>query len=129
MTDQPAPQPTPGPYLREGKSVYALNLQGTNRFYCNLQGGGANPAPESELIAVAELFATSWATADECDRLKVALELALDALDNSLRSAGTSVAGYLATRKLMAKAQTQGRAVLDEARQSPVGQSPEGVGG
>ena len=40
------------------------------------------------------------------------LELALSAFDNSLRSAGTSTAGFIATRKLMAKAQNQARAVL-----------------
>ena len=54
----------------------------------------------------------------ERDGLVEALELALSALDNSLRSAGTSTAGFIATRKLMAKAQTQGRAVLSEARKS-----------
>ena len=57
--------------------------------------------------------------AAERDRLLVGngelvkvLELALSAFDNSLRSAGTSTAGFIATRKLMAKAQNQARAAI-----------------
>ena len=38
--------------------------------------------------------------------LVAALELAESALDNSLRSADTSTAGFIATRKLMARAHT-----------------------
>ena len=41
-----------------------------------------------------------------------ALRLALSALDNSLRSAGSSTAGFIASRKLMAKAQSEARAAL-----------------
>lgn len=46
------------------------------------------------------------------ERLEAALGLAEKAFDNALRSAGTSVAGFIATRKLMARAQTAARAAL-----------------
>ena len=45
-------------------------------------------------------------------KLREALKLALSAFDNSLRSAGTSTAGFIATRKLMAKAQSAAKAAL-----------------
>ena len=48
--------------------------------------------------------------------LLAALKLALSSFDNSLRSAGTSTAGFIANRKLMAKAQTQARTAIAKAR-------------
>jgi hypothetical protein len=55
----------------------------------------------------------------ECDRLRAsnavlveALELALAAIDNSLRSAGSSTAGFIAARRLMAKAEKAARAAM-----------------
>ena len=49
-----------------------------------------------------------------------ALELAKRALNNSLRSAGSSTAGFIASRiasrKLMAAAEQKARAALDKAR-------------
>ena len=112
---------------------------------------------DAEDEANANLLAASWETAAERDRLVkdrdswkmlacssnarcarlvvenkglvVALKLALSVFDNSLRSAGTSTAGFIASRKLMSKAQCTARAVLLGARKPLVGQSPEGVGG
>jgi hypothetical protein len=62
---------TPGPYIREGETVYALEHQGdfekdgsprmVNRFYCQVQGVGKNRgAGIEERIATAQLFAASW---------------------------------------------------------------------
>ena len=34
------PEHTPLPWIREGRTIYALNEQGTNRFYCHVQPGG-----------------------------------------------------------------------------------------
>ena len=48
-------------------------------------------------------------------QLLEALELALSAFDNSLRSAGTSTAGFIATRKLLAKAQKAATAAIKAA--------------
>lgn len=53
-------------------------------------------------------------TALEKQLLK-ALELALSAFDNSLRSAGTSTAGFIASRRLMAKAQREARVAVKVA--------------
>ena len=48
---------------------------------------------------------------DSTDLLK-ALQMAENALDNALRSEGISTGGYIATRQLMAEAQTHARKVI-----------------
>jgi len=50
------------------------------------------------------------------DELVAALELADSALDNTLRSAGTSTAGFIAARRLVAKAQIAVIAALEKAK-------------
>ena len=79
------------------------------------------PALDDKSTRIDKIF-HAIETAAERDRLVVekvklveALQLAFSAIDNSLRSAGASTAGFIATRKLMAKAQDQVRAALDEA--------------
>jgi len=67
----------------------------------------------------AHIIANAPARDRLCEELADALELADKALDNALRSAGTSVAGFIATRKLMAKAQAAGRAALKAAGRAP----------
>lgn len=52
------------------------------------------------------------------NQLVAALVLAESALDNANRSAGTSVAGFLASRKLMARAHTQVRDALAAAKEA-----------
>lgn len=66
----------------------------------------------SETLANARLIASA-------PDLLEALETATIALDNALRSAGTSTAGYIATRKLMAKAKTEARAAIAQATETP----------
>ena len=117
MTDQPAAQPTPWEWVRveDAGCVTEWTLEGPDvlcRFW--------HDKPPSDH---ALLLAAAPNTAAERDRLvKVnerlagALALALSAFDNSLRSAGTSTAGFIATRKLMNKAEAAARAALAEAR-------------
>ena len=117
MTEQPA-KPTPGPWRVE------LMKRTTGWLIHGPQGESITDGPiwtesfAAESKANAYLIAGAPETAAERDKLLDVLELALSAIDNSLRSAGPSTAGFIATRKLMALAQTQGRAVLDEARKS-----------
>ena len=70
-------KPTPGPYLRDGATVYALtensstlprqrrNVPFVNRFSAQVRGGGGKDgAPADELAAVAELFRKAPEMAD-----------------------------------------------------------------
>ena len=53
---------TPEPYLREGKTVYALTDFGRgpeNRWTALVQGDGQRRCPEQEVLAVAALFQAS----------------------------------------------------------------------
>lgn len=45
---------TPGPWKREGRSIYALNDKGTNRFFCHVHPGhipGFDPEETQEANA------------------------------------------------------------------------------
>ena len=48
-------------------------------------------------------------------KMVVALELARSAITNSLGGAGTSTAGFIATRRLMAKAQKAATVAIEAA--------------
>ena len=54
---------TPQEWLRDGTTVYALNVEGTNRFSAQVQGGwatsGRNRTEASELEANARLIAAA----------------------------------------------------------------------
>jgi len=68
-----APVFTPGPWRLDGSSsIYALNLEGPNRFYANVQSGwstaGRNRTSEAELAANAHLIAAAPELLDQCER-------------------------------------------------------------
>tara|TARA_R110000822_G_scaffold38988_2_gene107533 strand:+ start:2262 stop:2603 length:342 start_codon:yes stop_codon:yes gene_type:complete len=59
MTDKP--QHTPGPWLVENKTVYALNVSDTNRFSALIQGGFINQSRDGgfERTSEGELLANA----------------------------------------------------------------------
>ena len=82
-----APVFTPGPWRLDGSSsIYALNLEGPNRFYANVQSGwstaGRNRTSEAELAANAHLIAAA-------PELLEALEKAESLFDHTFAMGGT----------------------------------------
>lgn len=59
---------TPGPWIRDGRTVYALNAKNFNRFYFSVMD---SHTPESELLAVAAL---AQAAPDLLEALELILE-------------------------------------------------------
>ncbi len=111
MTDQPA-APTPGPYTTDPDFLHevVLGADGVMVADCNIL-----PRDENINRANARLFAASWATAAERDRLvKVneGLVKALEALLRETELAGNANADDYGWPTVI----PQARAALDEAR-------------
>jgi hypothetical protein len=86
-------EPTPGPWLRDGTTVYALNNIGVNRFDATVQPGWRDTdegvrTPKQELEANAMLM---HAAPDLLDATKQALGILLERIPGSLPGAEQAV--------------------------------------
>lgn len=73
-------------WLREENTVYALNLEGSNRFVAQVQGGWATEGrlrtDESELEANARLIAAAPELLIELRQAVIQMEMAADCIQN-----------------------------------------------
>ena len=75
MTDQPVAQPTPGPYTCHGPNIYSPD----GEILATVSNPGSSGFP---LVANADLFAASWATTAERDRLVIMLQACVSYIED-----------------------------------------------